>query len=235
MKIRNAAVLRVLGFFVGLLVKLWVGTLRYRYRPLGRYCAPYRKGATQRWLYAMWHEALLVPAFWYSDCNGSVMISQHGDGEMITAVCRVLRIRVVRGSTTRNASGALRQMVRAAETGHLILTCDGPRGPRQKVQPGLVYLAARTGTPIVPIGMGFARAWRARSWDRFAVPLPFSAVWAVTGEPVFVPANASRADLELYTRRVQQAMDEATATAQRLAGEVPVHQASVPVEAARAA
>ena len=54
------------------------------------------------------------------------------------------------------------------------MTPDGPRGPRRKVQPGAVFLAAQTGLPIVPLGVAYANAWRAKSWDQFAVPKPFS-------------------------------------------------------------
>lgn len=99
----------------------------------------------------------------------------------------------------------------------------------------MVYLAARTGLPIVPVGFGFANAWRARSWDRFALPKPFSDVWAVTGEPIVVPADVSRADLETYRCRVQQAMDEVTAAAERLAGEVGEKSAADQSDATRAA
>ena len=40
------------------------------------------------------------------------------------------------------------------------------------MQPGLVYLASRLGLPIVPVGFGLERPYRANSWDRFAVPRP---------------------------------------------------------------
>ena len=63
-------------------------------------------------------------------------------------------------------------MLRLSRQAHLVITPDGPRGPRRQVQAGMVYLAARTGVPIVPVGIGYDRPWRTKSWDRFAVPRP---------------------------------------------------------------
>ena len=64
---------------------------------------------------------------------------------------------------------------------------DGPKGPRRKCQFGAVYLASRTGLPIVPVGFGYSRCWRADNWDRFALPLLFSRVRGVSAHPVRVP------------------------------------------------
>src|SRR5436190_464721 len=82
--------------------------------------------------------------------------------------------------------GTVRQMLRVGRKSHLAITPDGPRGPRRQVQPGLLYLAARTGLPIVPVGIGYDRPWRMRSWDRFAVPRPWTRATCVTTEPIHV-------------------------------------------------
>ena len=63
-----------------------------------------------------------------------------------------------------------------------------------------------------------ACCWRLRSWDRFVLPHPFSEVWCLTGEPMIVPANADREQLEAYRRRFETALEEVTAEAERRAG-----------------
>ena len=68
----------------------------------------------------------------------------------------------------------------------VIITPDGPRGPRHSVKPGITWLARTTGYPIVPVGFACARAWRAKSWDRFTVPLPWSRVAIVYDRPIEV-------------------------------------------------
>jgi 1-acyl-sn-glycerol-3-phosphate acyltransferase len=81
----------------------------------------------------------------------------------------------------------------------------------------MVMLASRAGLPIVPVGVGYSRAWRARSWDRFALPRPFSRIVFVAGESVRVPADADREGLDHYRRLVEERMLQATEVAERLA------------------
>jgi lysophospholipid acyltransferase (LPLAT)-like uncharacterized protein len=215
MKIRHPLLIKAMGFVIAWLVRLWIGTLRYRYRPMGENFDPNRPNFQGRYLYAFWHENILVPAYRYGRRDIHVLISEHADGRMIAEACRHLGFRVVRGSATRGGARAVRQMHRLSRSAHLAITPDGPRGPRRRVQPGVVYLAALTGLPIVPFGIAFSRAWRMRSWDRFAVPWPWSEAVCVTAEPIRVPEGLDKEQMEQYRLRVEEAMNAATETAER--------------------
>jgi lysophospholipid acyltransferase (LPLAT)-like uncharacterized protein len=216
MKIRHPLILKVLSFLAACLVNVWIGTVRYRYRPLGPNYNPQRRNCRGRYIYAFWHENLLLPVVQYSGSDVYILISQHADGELIARACRHLRLKTVRGSSTHGGMEAVRQIVRQGGRYHLVVTPDGPRGPRRQVQMGLVFLAAKTGLPIVPIGFAAHRAWRLNSWDRFAVPYPWSEASCVTTEAIRVPETVDRKELELYRRRVQDALDRATEAAERL-------------------
>jgi lysophospholipid acyltransferase (LPLAT)-like uncharacterized protein len=218
MKIRSMTVIRILAFFVAMIIRLWVGSFRIHYRPRGRGTLPGYHEPGEKFIYAFWHEALLLLVYQCSCRQSHVLISEHADGELIAQVCRHMRFQTVRGSTTRNSLKALRELVRAAEKGHIGITPDGPRGPRRKVQPGVIYLAARSGLPIVPIGCGFSKARRMNSWDRFALPYPGTAAWCVTAEPIHVPAKLSSATLEEYRLMLENALDDVTREAECLAG-----------------
>jgi hypothetical protein len=206
MKIRNPLLIRAASWLGAQLVRGWMRTIRCHYRPLGPNLDPRQEGMTARYIYAFWHENMLLPLSQYARPDIHVLISKHADGQLIAQLARHLGFAVVHGSTTREGIKAVRQMLRLSQNAHLAFTPDGPRGPRRQVQPGLVYLASRTGLPIVPAGIGFARAWRMRSWDRFAVPRPFSWMTCVTPEPIVVPAEADRDELEIYRRRVEDAL-----------------------------
>lgn len=217
MKIRNKNVIRGIAWAGAWLIRGWMSTLRYDYHPIGPNVDPRRPEIAGRYLYAFWHENLLLPAYLYGRPDINILISQHADGELIAEACRHLHFSVVRGSTTRGGAEALRQMVRLGRDAHLAITPDGPRGPRRQVQQGLVYLAARTGLPIVPTGIGFRSAWRMKSWDRFAVPKPGTLGTVVTKPPIFISPDAGREALESHRLAVENALLEASALAERWA------------------
>ena len=85
---------------------------------------------------------------------------------------------------------------------------------RRVAKIGAVKLASDTGRAIVPLGFAFHRCWRAPSWDRFAVPMPFSPCVGVNAEPIHVPPDLSRGELEEYRLRLEKAMHEVTAIAE---------------------
>jgi lysophospholipid acyltransferase (LPLAT)-like uncharacterized protein len=214
MKLRSPWMLSAVGLAGAWLIRLWVSTLRRRlYFADGvRHPADCRQ---QRYIYAFWHESMLFPATYRTRIR--VLISTHSDGELIARVCRFLGFDVARGSTTRGGAAAVLGLYRGSKHAHLAVTPDGPRGPRRRVQVGLVYLASLTGLPVVPCGVGYSRAWRAGSWDRFAVPLPGSTAVAVTAPAVSVPARLDRDGLERYRLLVEQRLAAATAAAERWA------------------
>lgn len=209
--------LNALGLVGAGLLRLWLGTLHFRYRPLGPDVDPRRPSLGARYIYAMWHETLLLPVQRFARPDISVLISTHADAELIAQICRRLRVGVVRGSTTRGGVEALRGLLQRGRRMHLALTPDGPRGPRRRVQPGVVYLASRLGLPLVPTGFGFERPWRAGSWDRMVLPRPGTRARCVTGDPVPVPADAGRPEIENVRRRLEAAIEAATEQAQRWA------------------
>jgi lysophospholipid acyltransferase (LPLAT)-like uncharacterized protein len=210
MKIEHPVLTRAVGASGAWVVRRLVGTCRFHFRYADPMVNPEVARRTgQRYLYAFFHEVMLFPAFFWAWPEMQILISDHRDGELITQVVRRLGFGVVRGSTTRGGARALREMEHRVDRGHLCVTPDGPRGPRRHVHQGLVYLASRTGLPIVGSGMAFRRAWRARSWDRFAVPHPFTAAASVAPAPVFVPPNADRATIEACRLEVEQRMQAA--------------------------
>jgi hypothetical protein len=217
MKLRHPLLVKAAGLGIALTAKMWVATLNVRYRPVGPFVDPTKRKLAQHYIFAFWHEYLLLPAFHFSTPEIAVMISQHRDGEVIAEACRHIRLRTVRGSTTRGGVQAARQMVALAEKGHLVITPDGPRGPRRRVQAGLVYLAAKTGLPIIPVGVGFDRPWRMNSWDRFVLPRPWSLGTCVSGEPIHVPSNVDRDGMESSRRIIEGEISRLTEVAERMA------------------
>lgn len=231
MKIRNPVVVKLIGWLGAWFARWWMGSLRVRFHYLADNCHPAEGGRNGRFIYVIWHEYLLVPACHLSRTSVYVLVSRHADGQLLTEVGRHLRLKIVRGSSTRGGVEGLRGMIRAGRQMHLAVTPDGPKGPRRRVQPGTIYLASRTGIPIVPTGIGYDRPWRLRTWDRFALPRPESRIRFVTGAPIPIPPDLGRSELEYYQRLVQEQMDHVTRLAEECAetGRLrldPVHHAA---------
>jgi len=216
-KLRNPWLIRLAAFSSALVLRAWLRTVRARvFSADGRQHPP--DPDAQAFIYAFWHESLLAPAKIRTRVR--VMISQSADGELIAQVCRHLGLGTVRGSPKRGGAQAILELLRDGERSHWAITPDGPNGPRRQLKSGIVLLASHSGLPIVPLGVGFTRAWRAPSWDRFAVPRPFSTVVGVLGEPLAVPSDLDGDGIEYHRRRVEEALLAATDAAERWAAEI---------------
>jgi lysophospholipid acyltransferase (LPLAT)-like uncharacterized protein len=144
-----------------------------------------------------WHGQLLAMMIEASRQNVAVMVSEHGDGEIIARALSRLGFILVRGSSSRGAARALLAGAREVEGGRdLIVTPDGPRGPAKTVAPGAAAIAHRTGAPIMPIGIHASSAWHLKSWDSLMIPKPFAIVRVAYGTPVHVDGDAARKALE---------------------------------------
>jgi lysophospholipid acyltransferase (LPLAT)-like uncharacterized protein len=136
-------------------------------------------------VFAVWHAYLLVP-LWHRRGEGvTLLVSGHGDAELLARAAIRWGYGVVRGSSTRGGIGGLKGVVRVlAGGGDAAFTPDGPRGPRGIAKPGAMMAATRGGAAVIPVGACASSSWRLRSWDRFTIPRPFSSVRLVYGPPV---------------------------------------------------
>jgi lysophospholipid acyltransferase (LPLAT)-like uncharacterized protein len=218
MKIRNRRLIAAAGWLGTRLTRLLVRSLCSRYTPLGPDCSPAKLGQSDRLIYCIWHENLLLPTITFGCPEIAVLISRHADGKLLGSLIASLGMGLVEGSTTRGGIEAVRKMTREhTPWRHLAITPDGPRGPRRVVQQGVVYIASRTGMKIVPVGVGYRRPWRFGSWDRFALPKPLTPAVCLTAEPIAVPDSLRAADLESHRLRVQAEMDRLNALAESVA------------------
>jgi lysophospholipid acyltransferase (LPLAT)-like uncharacterized protein len=215
MKIQHPLAVRAVGVAGSWLVRRLSGSCRYHFRYANPSVNPEVARRTgDRFIYAFFHEVMLFPAYYWAWPEMQILISDHRDGELITQVVRRLGFGVVRGSTTRGGARALREMAHRVDRGHLCVTPDGPKGPRRHVHQGLAYLSKVTGLPVVGAGMAFRDPWRAKSWDRFAVPRPFHAAACVVPEPLLVPPDADRETLEACRGEIEKRMNQATLEAE---------------------
>ena len=147
------------------------------------------EAAGRGFIYAFWHGRQVFLVYLHENDNRlHPLVSQSRDGELISRVCRSFGMETVRGSSSRGGTEAVLELKTLVEKGDRVsFTPDGPRGPLRQVQPGVVYLAQKTGCPIVPVAYGANRRWVFKgSWDEFIVPKPMNRISMIYGEPLYV-------------------------------------------------
>jgi hypothetical protein len=177
-----------------------------------------------------WHgRMLMMPGFWKSDRPISMLISDHLDGRLIARVIAYFGIGTIIGSSSRGGADALRAMLKALKSGVCVcVTPDGPRGPSQRVRPGLLIAAKLAQVPVIPGSYSSTRARPLGSWDRFLFALPFGRGVYVLGEPVMVPPDADDAAIETARTALERQLNAITATADELCGRLPAAPAPAP-------
>lgn len=142
----------------------------------------------------------------------SVLTSPSKDGDILAGVMANLGMGSVRGSSSRRGSTAIRELTALLESGtDLAITPDGPRGPKYSLGPGAVFLAQKTGIPIMPLHARYNRAIRLKTWDNFAIPLPFSYI-EVTIDP-YITIAGDVPDLEFERIKLEALLKSAAEVA----------------------
>jgi lysophospholipid acyltransferase (LPLAT)-like uncharacterized protein len=225
---RSALAFKLGGLVAAKSILAWMHTLDARGVYYDRTIDPAFRAGEPR-IYVFWHEYILLPLALRGHCHLSMLLSQHGDAEILARIAHHVGFDCVRGSSRRGGARALMELEEQSRNKYLTITPDGPRGPRRRLAMGPVYLASRLQLPLVVMGFGYDRPWRMNSWDQFAVPRPFSRARAVIGPPMTVPADLDRPSLENCRERVERLMNCLTGEAEawaaagtRKTGEMPI-------------
>lgn len=167
-------------------------------------------------IFVVWHDVMLFPMYLFRDKGIGVIVSPSRSGQVAAALWRLYGWPTTWGSTKgQQGVPALRKGIATLRSGQSLgFTPDGPLGPRHRAQPGVVYLAASSAAPVFPLGVAINRAWYLPTWDRHVIPKLTARVHLHLGEPIQVPRDATRDDLELWRDKIETAMKDATATAQ---------------------
>lgn len=172
-----------------------------------------------RYILAFWHSRFALMPFAYPDRRLVVLSSRHRDSQALAKILHRFGLESAWGSSTRGGAAGLHAVVRKAREGYDVgLTPDGPRGPRRRVQPGVVALARLAGLPVIPVTFSASPARRLRSWDRTLVPRFFARGLFVYGDPIRIPRAAGEDEQERWRRSIEEELDRITDAADRETG-----------------
>jgi lysophospholipid acyltransferase (LPLAT)-like uncharacterized protein len=197
---------RIIGWMIATVVRCVGLTLRFSLED--------RAGITKEnpehpMLWVFWHNRLftlpLVYRRYMSQRTGDVLTSASKDGEILADAIGRFGCGTVRGSSSRRGALALLELVDTVrEGGDVAITPDGPRGPRCRLQPGIIKLAQKTGAPILAVKLRYHRVWELKTWDRFKIPYPFSRVDVVFQELQMIEDRPGDDFLESERLRIER-------------------------------
>ena len=160
-------------------------------------------------LYASWHRGLFFVVYWYRNQKVVSIASASEDGELAAQAAKRFGWVTARGSSSRGGRQAFRAMEDYIKQGYKGgLVADAPRGPRFVSKLGIIYLAKRSGIPIIPVIWSADRYWKLNSWDRMIIPKPFARIVALFDDAyIQVPFDASREACEEYRRQLDDRLN----------------------------
>lgn len=169
------------------------------------------RSSDQPVIHVLWHNQIMAsPYLWrkmYPRREVVVLTSASNDGAILASAVKVFGVGAVHGSSSRRGAAALVALRRAAKSGKdLVITPDGPRGPRYRVQPGVVKVAQTTGLPVVLMRLDYLSSWTLKTWDRFRIPKPFSRVRIVLEGPLTVPRDLDPQGFERQRLKLENSL-----------------------------
>ena len=141
-------------------------------------------------IYVHWHRHIFVTIYRFKNTGARPLISLSEDGELVSQVAVEFGMNPVRGSSSKGGARAFLKLVDTVkkDNAEVLITADGPKGPARRIKD--IRLAQKTDSVIVPI------SWHAsrekvfeKSWDQFKIPLPFSTITYVYGDPFAIPRD----------------------------------------------
>jgi lysophospholipid acyltransferase (LPLAT)-like uncharacterized protein len=221
MKIRLRSVNMLLSLLGTWFLRLLFLTTRVEVRTVDPEATPYQRPVSRRrFTFCLWHDYIVLEIFGRRAWNLAGLISQHRDGSYLADSARIAGIQPVRGSTSRGGAEAVREILARPDL-HLAMTPDGPRGPRRQIKEGVVFIASRSGRPLVPTAAVASPPWEIKgSWTNMLLPRPFSRVMLIAGTPVELPEDLPREQMPIVAAQLQAEMERLESVARRLlAGE----------------
>ena len=161
-------------------------------------------------IYCSWHGRSMALLYFYYMLhkfeNNTIIASLSKDGEIIVRLFAWLKIKAVRGSSSKGKISAIRNMINVVKSGRsMSIAFDGSKGPYRVGQPGAILVAKSTGIPILPLCYSATKYWELGTWDKMLLIKPFSTVHVMFGEPIYVPEDAE--NIEEYVTQVKNQID----------------------------
>lgn len=138
------------------------------------------------------------------------LISNSRDGEWMARLTesysQARTIRVPHDKRSQALQTAIKKLQQGEEV--LIITPDGPRGPKYRVKPGVVLAAQAANALVIPMGWQASHFWQLKTWDGLMIPKPFSKICVKVGHSIYLKSEkkGQKEDLQEKALLLEQAL-----------------------------
>lgn len=165
---------------------------------------------------ALWHNKVVATVLALGFIKKRAgLASPSADGELISVPLEKLGYKMIRGSSGKDSVKGLVQLIKSVKEGYTIGTpLDGPKGPRFEAKQGMIYVAQKSGRPMVFMGAAYSKKWvLSKTWDKCQIPKPFSKVVCVISEPFYIEKSIP---VEDYKEIVEKKLNDINEVAENL-------------------
>lgn len=200
---------RLAALLIYVFIRCLAATIRFRVDANSVFLS---KLPPEKIIFAIWHNRLVLSLVIYHRYvtqrdrtrKLAAIASASRDGGLVAGIIEFFGVVPVRGSSSRRAAQALREMVALAERGYdIAITPDGPRGPKYTLPEGVIATAQLSGLTIVPVAYHLNWKICLKTWDRFQIPLPFCRCDIITAPAVKVPREATAVEREALRKKLE--------------------------------
>ncbi len=230
--------LKFVQIILALLLAGYMGLVRRttRWQTDGIENLKFLQDSAEGFIVCAWHGRFLMTTAGWTKMKQRphVLISRSRDGNLVALTAKFLRLGVIRGSRrsklkdkNKRGASALREMIEVLNQGDcIVMTPDGPRGPRMRMGEGALRLAKISDRPLLAYGLSTSNKIVFNSWDKFMLPLPFGRGKIVLSSPIHVGKNADDASVEHMRQQFETMMIKASQKADKDIGMKPIQPAA---------
>ena len=175
---------KIAAFFLKILLHLYLKTLRVQVSGQETVSQTLKQGPV---IFMIWHDSLLLTPLlmWTTTLRPlRLLISNSRDGDIPSLIAESYKnVSVVRVKHFARQSALIESCRLLRGGSSLLITPDGPRGPRRVMKEGILFASRKENVPIMPVTWEASKTFTLNSWDQFRIPLPFSRVDFHFGTP----------------------------------------------------
>lgn len=183
-KVRSFLVAKLSKSLMSLLIK----TCRVQIKGLESFC---QLASTQKCILMLWHNRLAIVPFILSRYTSpnfqyAAVVSASRDGDILTRIVQSYKNGHIIQVPHLARYQALQAIIRHVKEQHaiVIITPDGPRGPRYEMKPGVALVALETQVHVVALNWEAKQYWELKTWDRLRLPKPFTTIQVTFESPL---------------------------------------------------